>query len=151
MKEIFSSPVSTEEKSKEDKYSPVKAIVYGLLVSVVLTSLVSMIESIIFAVLTEVELGSESKSADALANSITFLSINVVLYSLIMYYAGTVVKKYALSKEAIFGAIVSLITFIIYILLFIGSNSFTEFPVWYNVAVFLAIVVALNYGAKSKV
>ena len=150
MKGIFSSPGSTAEKSKEGQYSPVKAIVYGLLVSVVLASLVSMIGSIIFAVLTEVELGSESKSADALANSITFLSINVVLYSLIMYYAGTVVKKYASSKETKFGVIVSTLTFIIYVLLFYGSNSFTEFPVWYNAAVFLAMVSAINYGTKSK-
>ena len=68
-----------------------------------------------------------------------------------MYYAGTVVKKFTPSQEAKFGAIVSTLTFLIYVLLFIGSNSFSEFPVWYNVAVFTSIVVALNYGAKHKI
>ena len=147
MKGIFRPPVDT---LKENEYSPVKAILYGLLISVVMGSLASMIESIIFSILTEAELGSKSQSVTALANSVTFLTINVAVYSLIMYYAGTVVKKYTPSHETKFGAIVSTLTFLIYVLLFIGSNSFSEFPVWYNVAVFTSIVVGLNYGVNRK-
>ena len=151
MKGIFRPPVTTVNTVKEGDYSPVKAILYGLLISVVLASLVSMIESIIFSILTEAELGIESQSVTALANSVTFLTINVAVYSLIMYYAGTVVKKFTPSQEAKFGAIVSTMTFVIYFFLFIGSDSFSEFPAWYNVAVFTSIIVALNYGAKRKI
>ena len=72
MKEIFRPPISTSDTIKKGKYSPVKAILYGLLISVVLASLVSMIESIIFSILTKAELGSESQSVTALANSVIF-------------------------------------------------------------------------------
>ena len=57
---------------KENEYSPAKGILYGLLISVVLASFVSMIESIIFSILTKAELGSESQSVTALANSVIF-------------------------------------------------------------------------------
>lgn len=151
MKRPFKSPGAIVDKVKEGRYSPVKAILYGLLISVVLASLISMVESIIFSIVTEAEPGSESGSAAALANSVTFLTINVAVYSLIMYYAGTVVKKYTPSHGAKFGAIVSTLTFVIYVFLFIGSNSFSEFPDWYNIAVFTSIIVALNYGSKRKI
>jgi hypothetical protein len=97
MKDVNQSPVSTGNKVKKEVYSPPKAIAYGLLISVVLASLVSMTESIIFAILTEPELGSESRSVAAL------------------------------------------------------SNTFLEFPVWYNISVFLTIIVALNFGARRRI
>lgn len=151
MQDVDQSPVSTGGKVEREVYSPPKAIAYGLLISVVLASLVSMLGSIVFAILAEPELGSESRSVAALSDSIVFLIVNVSLYTLIMYYAGSVVKRYAASREVGFGAIVSALTVTIYIFLFMASNTFSEFPVWYNISVFLTIVVALNFGARRRI
>ena len=112
MKELDASIGAVGDDVKAEGFSPVKAIGYGLLVSVVLASTVSMVESVVFAVLTAPSLGDERKFVGFFSNSMLFLMINVFLYCLIMYYAGKVVKQHAPSKEVKFGILVSVLTFL---------------------------------------
>ena len=130
-------------------YSPIKAVVYGLCVSIILVNIVSLIEVIIFGAITGLDFSDENTVEAALSNSSIFMVSDIVVSALVLFFAGIVIGKHVPGKESKFGIIVSIITVVIYFPLFFVSDAFVIWPFWYNFFGMLA-VSAIYFGAKSK-
>ena len=130
-------------------FSPVKAIVYGLCISIILASIASIIESIAFGFALGLDFTDESAFESALADSIVFMTFDIAMSALICFFAGKTVGKRVQGQEAKYGAIVSLLTISIYLPLFIISDAFTIWPIWYNFFSFAVVLSAIYFGAKS--
>jgi len=130
-------------------FSPAKAIIYGLCISVILTSIASMIEGIAFGFVLGVDFSDESAFESALANSMVFMVFDIAMSALILFFAGKSVGKRVQGQEAKYGVIVYLLTFAIYLPLFIISDAFTIWPIWYNFISLIVVLSAIYFGAKS--
>lgn len=148
--EAYKTPVSDVEVTADGEFRPVRAVIYGLLITVVLGVLVSMIEGIVFVVLSGGVVASDAALAAALAASLPFLLTDLVLSLILLYVAGMVVRKYAVNQEIKFGLIVCGITLAVFVPIFISSDGHEIYPLWYNIISFLSIPVALMAGAKPR-
>ena len=148
--DAYKTPASDLEEGQQRAIKPVKAIVYGLLISIVLTSIASMLEGIIFGIALGVNLQDEAQFTSVLANNLGFLLFDLIMTFALLYYAGTRARKYAPSKEVFYGVVLAVITFAIYLLIFVLSDSFSLYPLWYNLLSLIVVFTAILYGAKPK-
>lgn len=148
--DVYKSPDSDVDMNSGNKFKPVKAILLGLLISVILVMIVSVIESIVFAIALGADLTNESSLNEVLTNSKLFLVTDLVLTALILFFAGVVVRKYTPNKEVLFGLILSSLTLAIYLPLALSSNTFSDYPLWYNILTLIIIYAAVFMGAKPR-
>ncbi|MDH5784138.1 MAG: hypothetical protein OEZ16_00850 [Chromatiales bacterium] len=148
--DIYKAPESDIEGEQKNKFSPVKAIVFGWLVSVVVVLTASVIETTIAAMLLNVDVMNESSLHLALANNMAFLLVDLSMSSLIMFYAGRVIRRYAVDRETMFAVILSLLTLGTFYLLVINTAAWKIYPVWYNALTIVAIFAAIMLGARKK-
>ena len=148
--DVYKSPESDVEIESNSDFKPIRAIIYGLLVSIVLVMFVSIIESIVFAIALGADLTSEAAVTAALSNSSLYLTVDLVIMALILFFAGRVVRKYTPRKEILFGLVLTFITLGVYILLVISAETYLKYPIWYNVFSVVVIFSAISYGAKPR-
>jgi hypothetical protein len=146
---IYKAPDSNNQSPQTRQLKPINAICYGLLISVVFTMFVSIVEGIIFGVIVAVTQGAEKLSADFIAKNSLFLAIDLIVTFACLFYAGKITGKYAAEQELKFGLIVALITSAIYLLIYSTMDITSAYPIWYNLASFLIIFVAILLGARS--
>lgn len=146
--DIYKTPEADVEIETGRKFKPIKAIILGLLVSVVLSTIVSMVEVIVGAMIFGVNLHNQ-ESINAMLNTNTkFQIIDTAITLLVMFFAGSVVGKYAVGKEILFGLIVASITFGIALYIAIHSGGLSTGPEWYNVTSFLIIFIGIYFGSR---
>ena len=146
--DFYKPPESDVEIETGRAFKPIKAIVLGLLVSMALSMVVSVIEVIIFAVILKLDL-SDAKALNLLTGkNTTFQIVDTIITFLILFFAGRVVRKYAPGKEVLVGLIVASLTFVFALYMTISSGGFVTGPVWYNVASLLSIFVAIYLGSN---
>jgi len=141
-------PPTPDNNRPERQLKPINAICYGLLISIVLTTIVSIVEALIFGIIVATTEGVEKLSADFIAHNPVFLFIDLIVTFACLFYAGKVTGKYAFGQELKFGLIVAVMTITIYILIYSTMDSST-YPIWYNIASFASVFVAILAGAKS--
>lgn len=146
---IYKTPDSNTEKPENLQFKPVNAICYGLLISVVLTMIVSMVEVMVFAAIIAATQGVENISADFFAENSLFLTIDLIVTLGCLFYAGKITGKYAFGQELKFGFIVALLTLLIYALIYFSIESTENYPIWYDLITFINIFVGILWGAKS--
>jgi hypothetical protein len=146
---IYKTPDSNSEKPETPELKPINAICYGLLISVVLTIIVSMVEVMVFAAIIAATQGVENISADFFAENSLFLTIDLIVTFGCLFYAGKITGKYAFGQELKFGLIVAVLTFLIYVLIYFSIESTANYPIWYDLITFINIFVGILWGAKS--
>ncbi len=146
---IYKTPDTDSSKPESPQFKPINAICYGLLISVVLTMLVSMVEVMIFAIIVATTQGSENISADFMADNSLFLIIDLIVTFGCLFFAGKMTGKYAVGQELKFGLIVASLTLLIYVLIYFSIDATASYPVWYDLMTYINIFVAILWGAKS--
>lgn len=148
--EAYKAPDSDLTTNHKRPFKPVKAILYGLSISIILTTIVSVIALVIFGFVSGVDFTNEDTFNLLYTNNL-FMFIDVILTVWVLYFSGTVVGKYTPGKEVVFAIIVSVLTLIIFAALFLMTESFSTYPIWYNLSSFVVIPVGIYFGAKSKI
>lgn len=147
--DVYKTPEAVLNTSENIVFSPFKAIMFGLCISIILASIVSMIESIAFGIVLGVDFNDQSSFESALANSTVFLVVDIVVSSFILFFAGKSVGRRVPGKEEKYGIIVSLLTLFIYLPLYVVSDAFSVWPIWYNLMSLTVVLSAIYFGAKS--
>jgi len=87
----------------------------------------------------------------SIAFFLTTIVSTIVFVVGILYFAGSVVGKHTRGKEIKYAIIVSALLLIIITPLFVLTESFSTYPMWYNLSSFIIIPVGIYFGAKSKI
>ena len=148
--EAYKTPVSDVEVSAVGEFRPARAVIYGLLVTIVLGGIVSLILGAVFAVVEAESFTTEAEMAAALAGNAPFLLADIVLTVIILYIAGVVVRKYAVGHEIKYALIVCGITLLVFFPMFVISEGIEIYPFWYNAISFMAIPIVLIIAAKPR-
>jgi hypothetical protein len=149
----YKTPDSNLDVEQTRTCKPIKAVVYGLLVSVGVLMTASNIEAIVFLLLNREaisSLGSENEIKNFLASSNIFLTMDLLISMAILYWAGTIIRKQAYNKEIKYGLIVSCITSAVMLAIYFIDNAYEIYPIWYSTLAFLSVFVVIFYGAKPR-
>lgn len=149
--DAYKAPEAELTTSKDLPFRPVKALSLGLLIIVVLGSVVSLVEGVVFAFILGANLADERSFEAALAGSHVFLMIDIVLTGLLLFWGGRITAKHVPGKEMKYGMILIAISLSIYTLFYVSIDSLSAYPMWYNVASYLVTVLGIYLGARSKV
>ena len=150
---IYKTPDADVELVEEKKPQPFKAIIYGRLVSVVLIVIASGIQGVAFTLINFEDVMAFESPEDAknyFTGNLSFLIIDIVVSFLILYFAGTRVRKYARGQEIKYALVLSVLTFLIHLTFFIYKNSFFDYPLWYNASLLLIIFMGIFGGARPE-
>ena len=142
--DVYKTPGSELIDDHNRSYKPVRGILVGLSYTLVLAMIASMILTFVFGFnLTSPNLESE------IANSSFFMITDTITGAIVLFYGGRAVGKRTPGKELKFGAILAIITAVIYLILMISTDSFITYPLIYNLATFVVTAIAIPYGSKS--
>ena len=150
---IYKTPEADVELVVEKKLQPFKAIIYGLLVSVVLIVIASGIQGVAFTLINFEDVMAFESPEDAknyFTGNLSFLIIDIVVSFFILYFAGTRVRKYAQGQEIKYALVLSVLTFLIHLTFFIYKNSISDYPLWYNASLLLIIFIGIFCGARPE-
>ena len=145
----YKTPTADLTTETQKPYKPVKAVLYGLSISIIITAIVSMVEGIGFGIALGVNFDDQDAFESALANSTAFMVTDVFVSTIVFYFAGRVVGKYVPGKELKYGIIVTVVTLAVYLPLLIDSDAFSSYPVWYNLLGLVVLLVVIPFGAIS--
>ncbi len=144
--DIYNTPESNLDNNEKLLIKPVRAIIYGLLIAVVLTQIVSGLEVVILGVMTNIDFNNEKEFQSIFVNNPLFLYIDLFVSAVVLYLAGIVVSKHTPTKEIKYLSIVAILTFIYYSYALYASGSFDLYPVYYNIATIIIIPAAIIMG-----
>ena len=150
---IYKTPDANVELVAEKEPQPLKAIIYGLLVSVVLIIVAGGIQGLIFTLINFEDVMKFESPEDAknyFTGNLYFLITDIVVSFAILYFAGTRVKKFASGQETKYALVLSFLTFLIHLTFFIYKNSFSDYPLWYNALLLLIIFIGIFCGARPE-
>jgi len=148
--DAYKTPDSNSQPpSDERQLKPINAVFYGLLISIVMTIIVSIVEGIVLGIAVATTQGVERLKEDFIANNSVFLLIDIIVTFACLFYAGKVTGRFAPRQEIKFGLIVSVITFIVYFIIYSSADSTTTYPSWYNITSFMIIFIAILMGSYS--
>lgn len=145
---IYKAPKAELEVDGAAIFSPVKAIVYGLFFSIVLTGIASIVVAITFALMVGADISDEKALESLLANNTALLITDIVVSFFVLYFAGKAAGKRVPGQEVKYGFIVSALSVAIYLSLSIAPDALS-LPMWYNIASLAIVFLAINYGAQS--
>ena len=149
--DVYQTPDSDLTIDNKRPFKPVKAVLYGLSIAFFLTTIVSTIVFVALGIISGVDVGNEDALNALFANNPLFLFIDIALTGGILYFAGSVVGKHTGGKEIKYSIIVSALLLIIITPLFVLTESFSTYPMWYNLSSFIIIPIGIYFGAKSKI
>lgn len=147
--DVYKTPKADLSAKGEKQFKPVRAVLFGLGISIILASAISTIYGIVLALALGLDFSNQEAFESELTNNLLFQIGDVVISGLILYFAGRVVGKRTPGKEVKYGIIVSTITFAIYLPLFFATDTFSVWPLWYNLLGIFVIFFAIILGAKS--
>lgn len=130
--------------------SPAKAVIYGLLITLVLRLLASTLIGTIVAETSGVDFEDAHAINTALAGNMVFLVTDLLVAGLLMFFAGTIIYRYASPDHIKIAMVVVVITVLVYFYLLLSSGSFDVYPLWYNAVLFFIVVAGIVAGAKRQ-
>ncbi|WP_062064576.1 hypothetical protein [Cellvibrio sp. OA-2007] len=151
--DAYKTPESNLELPAQALFKPVKALVYGFLISVVLLLVVSALELFVFALMNREHIASLANEGEINAffsQHILFLVVDIIVSFAVLYFAGTVIRKYAVGYELKFGFVLALLTLGVHLVLFNVNDASDNYPFWYNAAGLISIFAAILLGARAK-
>ncbi|HEY0893668.1 MAG TPA: hypothetical protein VGE32_11475, partial [Cellvibrio sp.] len=151
--DAYKTPESNLELPPQKVFKPIKALVYGLLVSVGLLFVVSALEFFAFAFMNREQIASFTSEQEINAffsSSSVFLVVDICMSFAVLYLAGTIIRKYAVGYELKFGVILALVTFCVHLLFYKMNDPRSTFPFWYDAAGFISIFAAILLGSRAK-
>jgi multidrug transporter EmrE-like cation transporter len=152
--DAYKTPESDVDTSTEPTVKPVRSILYGVLISIVIWGFISVLWVVIFGAINGINVTHETEVIEAVSKNILYLVIDLILFAFVLFFAGKITAKYAPKKELKYGIILSLIMLAFYFYAFIVANNAAEantgYPVWYKTTALILSVVAIMCGAKSR-
>jgi hypothetical protein len=151
--DAYKTPESNLELPPPKLFKPVKALVYGLLVSVGLLLIVSALEIFVFALIHREQIAGIASGSEIhtfFSNNNVFLVVDICISFAVLYFAGTIIRKYAVGYEFKFGVILALLTLCVHLLFYKMNSASSAYPFWYDAAGFLSIFVAIILGGRQK-
>jgi len=145
--DAYKTPDSNLETNETLHFKPIKAVLFGLLIAIVLGLIVSTITALTIAVFEGIDLSNQDELEKYLASNYYYLLIDILITFFVLYWAGTVVKKYVPGKEKLYAMIVTALTVIIIALMLFMYGSYEMYPIWYNFTSILSIPIAIYWGA----
>lgn len=146
--DAYKTPSSNLDIKLERPFQPIKALVIGLLISVVLATLLSTVIFVAMAINKNVLLSGGS-SWNELLTSTTYLLIDLCTTFIMLYFAGYMTSKYTPNQEIKYAMILSSINFVIYFPFLIFSEE--KMAIWYIVLSTFSIFIAIYMGASSRI
>lgn len=132
-------------------FSPVMAAIYGLLITLVLRTIISVIVGTIVAETSGVDFDDAHAINAILAASFTFLIADLVITAALMFWAGRVVRRYSEPLHIKIGLLVMVVTVAVYFTINYTSGAFATYPLWYNVCLLIVVVAGIFIGCKKPV
>ncbi|GAB4192108.1 MAG: hypothetical protein Tsb002_21510 [Wenzhouxiangellaceae bacterium] len=129
---------------------PVKALLLGGLIAFVVVNIVSTLSAVVFVVMNGVNMLDEAAFTRALADSTMYLIFDLLLSAVIMYFAGRVAGRYAPGQAQWIGIVLGVMTVIVYGLLYLILDAYSDWPVWYMVLSFSLMLVMPIIGAHAS-
>lgn len=151
--DAYKTPESNLDPTSGRIFKPVKALTYGLFVSLGILLIASNIVGIIFLLLNRESISSLTNEREIqlfLANNIPFLLVDFFMSVAILFYAGTRIRRFACNQEIKYGFILASITFTILLAVYLVEKSYEIYPLWYSFIVFSSTFIAILLGAKPK-
>ena len=149
--DAYQAPNSDLTTDNKRLFKPVKAVLYGLSIAFFLTTIVSTIVVIALGIISGADMSNEGAVNTLFAGNPLFMFIDLVLSGWILYFAGSVVGKHTQGKEIKYAIIVSALMLIIVTPLFVLTESFSTYPMWYSLSSLVIVPVGIYFGAKSKI
>lgn len=149
--DAYKAPQAELTGSSELPVRPAKGLILGLVIIVVIGSLVSLIEGVVFAIILGIDLVNEQKFEAALAGSPGFLIFDLLLTGVLFFWGGRAMAKHVPGQEMKYAIVLTLVSIAIYVLLYVSVDSLSAYPMWYNVLSFVITVVAIIFGARSRI
>lgn len=147
--EVYKAPESDLLRSDDIEIKPIKSILVGLTLTIIVVSIVSSIIMIVAALLLGLDITND-EVMQQLTEETGLLLVDVIISFGLLFLSGYYAAKYVPTKEIKYGVILATLTLAIYIVLFILSDTFSLFPLWYNLLSLLIVVLAIVFGAKLR-
>lgn len=147
--DAYKPPDSKLIRSGDIEIKPLKAILIGLIFTVILAIMLSSVIMVITALSLGIPITNEGLEKQ-LAQAPLFLLLDVVVSLLFLYLSGFVAAKYVPTQETKYGLILGIITIILYIAFFMQADAFEQYPQWYILISLSGIMPAIYLGAKKR-
>lgn len=144
----YEPPQSDLSVSNGGKFKPVKAIILGLLMVIVVSNIASVLLFVGFGLIEGIDL-TDDAAITRLSRHNVFLAIDFVASVIIFYVSGQIVASNTRGKEYKFAILLALITLGIYLPVFIVSDALESYSFLYNLLVLISIPAAILFGARS--
>ncbi|HED32690.1 MAG TPA: hypothetical protein ENJ08_00540 [Gammaproteobacteria bacterium] len=149
--DAYKTPDSNVNTTYQRPFKPVKAVLLGLFVSVILLIIVSMIFAVLFGIGIGVGFDNVDDFEKLIVTNVPFLLIDFLLSAATCYFSGIVVGKNAPGKEYKYAIIVALITSVIFLVINITGETGDLYPLWLEILNYLIVPVAIVVGARSTI
>ncbi len=148
--DAYKTPDSNVNTSYKRPFKPIKAVLLGLSISIILLIIVS----VVFAVLFSISVGVDFNEVDAFEKLVTthtpYLILDLLLSAVLYYFSGIVVGKNTPEKEYKYAIIVSIVTLTFFIIINVISDTGSQMPLWSEILNYLIVPVAILSGARSS-
>lgn len=138
---------SSEMESREIENRPVRAIIYGLLISIIGVGIFSMVITVGFIILNQVDPTNQEAIRSVVSSSPIFMVLDLIGSLLILVVAGKVVAKYAPVKTMMFSIMVTAVVVLVYGSSMVMNQSFSAYPIWYSFAIGISMLLGIPLGA----
>lgn len=147
----YQTPHSNLNAKFNAPYQPIRGMIYGLLVSIGLMFIVSIVLSLAFIFWLGLDLRNPTMMSSTLYNSLAYLTSDLLVSFLILFYAGWIASKYTPNREIKFASILSLLTLAINFIVFIDFEELSDGPLWYQLSSLIIIFVGIFSGARLRI
>jgi len=151
--DAYKTPESNLDLTQVPLFRPGKAMLIGLLITVVLYQLIANLMTlvfIIFNVTNSTNPTNFNEQATNLYNNPLFLIIDLAISFTMCFIAGYSTSKYVPNKEIQYAIILIIINFLIYISLTLFTDNDQSFPTWYIALSYLITVIAILSGSLLR-
>lgn len=131
-------------------FKPVKAIVIGMLYTIVLMLFVSSILLVAFIFVLGLNNADPTVYETVIPKSTSYLITDILFSFAILYLAGRMACKHTPNQEIKYGFILSVLTLIIYIPFSYSGDTISHYPLWYILVSLANVFIAIYLGAKSR-
>ena len=146
--DAYKTPESELINDNNRPYKPIKGVLIGLIYTIVLATIISMIWLFAFGAILGFDLTSPNLESE-MANSTPYMISDAIVSAILLFLGGRAVGKRTPGKELKFGVILAIITAIIYLILMIATESLKTFPLIYILMTFVITAIVVPYGSKS--
>ena len=146
----YKTPSANLTPPQQIPFKPVKAILIGLLYTIVLMLFVSSVLLVTFIFILDLNNADPTVYETVIPKSVSYLITDILISFVILYLAGRAACKHAPNQEIKYGLILSVLTLLIYVPFSYSGDTISNYPLWYILISLANVFIAIYFGAKSR-